>query len=622
MTLFRFALGLKAYGNQERGPLTPLLSSLVETGLDKEWKSSLMSGSWLYERNWLPYAHVSVFSMGCVPSDEKDKLSPVDSLSLFAKYDDLRDVLLSSLSYYTEFLSKLCDLLELDDLKIQMLETSAKLKAGIVVGQYSKAKEISKDFQTHSHDIIQKSLYSLQHPSVKTCSNCFDLNDQVCDLKKELLQQTTQTLNFQHLYEGAQEDMLHEVEECQESYRLLNTEFDKSLLNQSQLSAEYDALLAAYDDDTRQLKRELSVLASQLNCLKMTDHALKLSLDAGLEGSKVGSKLLETTKRLAEAEYKLEEMSQCEEYRKARRRTSCALRLKRSVAVTQSLVVAKWRACVPVVSWSADTASEVKGEFLEYAAEYVRYSPKALDFFEKHLDSKYAADSLVKSSKIKQFACCTLELLKSSAKASLMLSNLIALKARHSAYADLLTRLLGASKHRSMPLVLSVIINRLRVSFNSSSEHKSSVSLYKALRLVFNEFKEHVEVRDYIALKLCPNQVPTSQFLSSLMKFTLNSLGCTLTFKRSLEEAAPYPSYSEEETLHAIELLQRATAYQVSEYLLRLYFFEVCKHAELELSELDGTVHKLQLLQAVEEAFYVSAGLVSSCSSVEEGHLN
>jgi hypothetical protein len=598
---------------------------LLETGLDKEWKSSLRSGSRPYESSWQAYTHaVSVFSMGCVPSNDKVKLSPADPLSFFAKYDDLRDVLLSSLSHYTEVLSKLCDILEQDDLKIQMLKTSTAFRDVIIVGQYSKAKESSQDLQTHSHDIIQKCIHRLQHPPVKTCSNCFVLNDRVCDLKKELLQQSTMTLNFQHLYEGAQEDMLHEVEECQESYRLLNTEFDKSLLNQSQLSAEYDALLAAYDNDTRQLKRELSMLTSQLNCLKKTDEALKLNLEAlrGLGGNKACSEVLDSTKRLTEAELKLEEMAQCEDYRKARKRTSCVLRLKRSVAVAQSLVVAKWRACVPVVSWSADTASEVKSEFLEYAAEHVSYSPKALDFFEKHLDSKYAADCLGKSSQMKQFDCSTLELLRASPKASLMLSNLIALKAAHSDYADLLTRLLGASKHRSMPLDLSVIVNRLRVSFNASSERQSSMSLYKALKLVFNEFKEHVEVRDYIALKLCPHQVPRNQFLSSLMKFTLNSLGCTLTFKRSLEEAAPHVAYSEEETLHAIELLQRGTAYQVSEFMLRLYFFEVCRHAEWELGELDGTIHKLQLLQAVEEAFYVSAGLVSSCSSVEEGHLN
>mmetsp|Transcript_17366 Transcript_17366/g.31338 ORF Transcript_17366/g.31338 Transcript_17366/m.31338 type:complete len:141 (+) Transcript_17366:83-505(+) len=140
--------------------------------------------------------------------------------------------------------------------------------------------------------------------------------------------------------------------------------------------------------------------------------------------------------------------------------------------------------------------------------------------------------------------------------------------------------------------------------------------------MIFDEFKEHVEVRDYIMSKLCPSDVPRQEFLAGLMKFTLSCLSCTLSFNNCLNEASPHSHFTEEETLQTVELLQRATGYQISEYTLRLFLFEACRSPDFKICEPRGVIEKPQLLEAVEEAYYVGAGLVSSCNLTEEGTLN
>jgi hypothetical protein len=569
--------------------------------------------------------------MGCDLSTEHKSEQPTRPSVLpggtYSPHSDLLETLQLHVAVYTEFLLILCDLLTEDELKTAVMETASSLKKSLEARQFVYSREISQTFKYLTDRLLQTTADKLSNASsAKACVNCSDLNDQVCDLRQELLQKTARTLNFQHLYQQAQCHSMQQVEESDDNYRLLNAEFGKSLQTQTQLTTQHDALLAAYDHNTRELKQEISVLKVHLETLKEQDDKLRQNLlalsSSNWDASRLCTELLETQTRLMQSELKFEEIKQSEACAKAQTRIYSIQRLKRSVALAQRLAVARWSSAVPIVDWTQEVSAEIKSEFLNYAPPRAKFSPKALEFFERHLDSKYAADSCISPLHIKPFEASSLQLLETSPVAQSMLSNLLALKARDSVLADLLTRLLGMSRHRSMPLSLAVIINRLRVTFNSVSGHKSSVLLISALKLVFDEFREHVDVRDCIATRLCPKDMPMHVFLSCLMKFTLSELDCTLTFTMSLQETALHSAFSDEDTLQTVELLQRATEYQVSEFLLRLYVFEACNHPDLGLCEASGVVEKAQFLKSVEETYYVGAGIVSSCSSIEECHLN
>lgn len=565
--------------------------------------------------------------MGCeISSGTIDKPNPIAQLpilELCCKCDDLKALSDLLIKAYIQHLVDLSELLQNHEIKTTLEESLSSLKACAAKGQYCYVKEALHMLAYSSDKLNQALADRLFSPISKECSNCMNLNDKVCDLRQSLKKETMKSNNFQKLYDNACEEQCQEIEECKTNYQLLSEEFDRSLNSRNKLSAEYDQLLTAYDTETTLLKSQVSKLQIQMNGQFKNEEALKLRIEAiagnSMAITQVCAEYTETVAKLRDIELELLEVKHYKESDRTRRKASCILRIRRSVAATQALALTRWAATVPTVHWTQEVASQLKPEFLSCASKSAIYSASAASFFERWLDSRYSKACFTKKANdLVEFEANALLFLQTSNKATQMLSNLIAAKGRNDAHASLLLRLIGASKAHSMPLDLATLINRFRVDFNSLSSNKLTLPLHKALRMVFDEFKEHVEVRDFVMTRLCPKDVSRQEFLPGLIKFALGCLGCIQTFTSCIEEASPHPKFTEEELLETIGHLQIATSYQMSEYLLRIYLLEVCKHPQICLRELQGSVNKVQLLGAVEDAYYVSAGLVSSFHEFEE----